>query len=865
MNELLCQDPARREAVRRDRRLYGLDYLEVGEDQLTLTVYFLGKAPRGLEARNIRIVGGERITDIEVIAARLERFRDPELDDHMVVTLDRFGDFSTYTLRVVAQDDQGDWQPHPDFDPRFDRLDFSFKVDCPTGLDCQTGRICPPETKEAPEINYLAKDYESFRRLILDRLALVIPDWRERHAPDLGIALVELLAHTGDYLSYFQDAVATEAYLGTARRRISVRRHARLVDYRLHEGCNARAWVSIETDSDLSLSAGSFYFITRPAQAPQPLEAVVSSEALRPIAGHLYEVFEALRPQAVALYRDHSRISFYTWGDAECCLPKGATRATLLGELVRDQAPPAGICSSSAGGDPAPDAPVTATHHVERSPSAMAIPQLHINPGDVLIFQEMLGPQTGHPGDADIHHRHAVRLTSVEASCDPLTGLAVVEIIWATEDALPFALCLSSIGPPPECALLEDVSIALGNVVLVDHGSGRDEPLGEVPAGELRDCCRDVGLPADEQLIPGKYRPVLDGAPLTFSQPLDPTAPAAALLRQDPRRALPQVRLKGEPAFSGDPWWPAQADLFSSGPDDPHFVAEMDEAGRAHLRFGDDVCGEQPDAGTAFTAFYRVGNGPAGNVGAEAIVHLVLRDATLDGVNLRVRNPLPARGGKGPEPISEAKLFAPHAFRTHLARAITAEDYAAIVVRDFGHRIQRAAARLRWTGSWHEVLVTIDPLGSGTADPELLAEIETHLHRYRRMGHDLVVAAGQRVPLEIELLVCVKEHYLRGHVQAALLDLFSNRRLPDGTLGFFHPDRLSFGDDVYLSAVAAVAQAVEGVQNVEVRRLERLQEGPNQELQNGVLPLSPYEIARLDNDPSRPENGRLTLMMRGGR
>ena len=35
----------------------------------------------------------------------------------------------------------------------------------------------------------------------------------------------------------------TEAYLDTARRRISVRRHVRLVDYPMHEGCNARAWV----------------------------------------------------------------------------------------------------------------------------------------------------------------------------------------------------------------------------------------------------------------------------------------------------------------------------------------------------------------------------------------------------------------------------------------------------------------------------------------------------------------------------------------------------------------------------------------------------------------------------------------------
>ena len=106
--------------------------------------------------------------------------------------------------------------------------------------------MCPPEPRDEPEINYLAKDYASFRQLILDRLALVMPEWHERHVPDLGIALVEVLAYVGDHLSYYQDAVATEAYLDTARQRISVRRHARLVDYVLHEGCNARTWVCVE-------------------------------------------------------------------------------------------------------------------------------------------------------------------------------------------------------------------------------------------------------------------------------------------------------------------------------------------------------------------------------------------------------------------------------------------------------------------------------------------------------------------------------------------------------------------------------------------------------------------------------------------
>ena len=116
--------------------------------------------------------------------------------------------------------------PPAGFDPVLSSVEFSFKVDCPRDFDCRPGtsaRRSPPTT---PEIDYLAKDYASFRRLMLDRLALLVPDWRERNAADLGIALVELLAYVGDHLSYQQDAVATEAYLGTARRRISVRRHA---------------------------------------------------------------------------------------------------------------------------------------------------------------------------------------------------------------------------------------------------------------------------------------------------------------------------------------------------------------------------------------------------------------------------------------------------------------------------------------------------------------------------------------------------------------------------------------------------------------------------------------------------------------
>ncbi len=133
------------------------------------------------------------------------------------------------------------------------------------------------------------------------------------------------------------------------------------------------------------------------------------------------------------------------------------------------------------------------------------------------------------------------------------------------------------------------------------------------------------------------------------------------------------------------------------------------------------------------------------------------------------------------------------------------------------------------------------------------------------MGHDLHVEAAHTVPLAITLEVCVLPGALRGHVKAALLDVFSSRVLPTGRQGFFHPDQLTFGDGVYLSRLVAAAQAVPGVESVRVTQLERQFEGPNRELEYGLLPLGPDEIAQVANDPDFPEHGQLTLVLKGGR
>src|SRR5690606_19009570 len=135
--------------------------------------------------------------------------------------------------------------PPAGFDPRLSEIQFSFKVQCESDFDCASITPCPTPPATNPRLDYLAKDYASFRRLMLDRMSVLMPDWSSRNAADIGVTLVEMLAYVGDQLSYQQDAVATEAYLATARKRISLRRHARLVDYLVHEGCNARVWVQL--------------------------------------------------------------------------------------------------------------------------------------------------------------------------------------------------------------------------------------------------------------------------------------------------------------------------------------------------------------------------------------------------------------------------------------------------------------------------------------------------------------------------------------------------------------------------------------------------------------------------------------------
>jgi hypothetical protein len=793
--------------------LNGIQYLEVAPSQRRLEVHFvhsLAIVPATpLELTNVEIRGGLRIRDPEITGISFS-------GNVLRVDVATAGDFSTYTLRLVAN--PGVAAPPAGIDPALAQIEFRFKVDCPSDFDCKPIDKCEPAPAVGPVIDYLARDYTSFRRLILDRLAALMPNWRERNPADLWVALAEAVAARGDELSYYQDAVATEAYLGTARQRVSVRRHTRLLDYAFHDGCNARVWIALDATIDgvtlpgcdpITGLAGTQLLTRVPGLLPS-----IDADGARTALDAGAQPFELLAP--LTLYTAHNAIRFYTWSDDECCLPRGATRAFL--------------------------------HDCEAN-------RLRLRVGDVLILEALKSTTAGEPADADAQQRTAVRLTRVDPEAplvggvravpavrrDPVTAQAFVEIEWSDEDGLPFALCLSKrIGG----ALVTEMAGACANVALADHGgtAPRASALTALPGGRV------LRYPLDGTAVAPltqQARVRVIGSDATAL--VNPAASATSAMVRDLADVRPAIDVRSEGDLRR---WVAQRDLLASDSEASEFVVETENDGHAVLRFGDGVNGREPLAREGLSARLRIGNGAVGNVGAEAIGHIVAR-----GVH-RVRNPMAAQGGIDPQPLSQARLFAPQAFRRQ-ERAVTADDYAVMMERE--PRVQRAVATRRWTGSWYTMFITVDRRGENTLDAAFETELRDFIERFRLAGHDIEIDAPLLVPLHVELHVCAKPGYFAADVEQRLLDAFSSTRLPSGGTGFFHPDRFTFGQPVYLSAVIAAAMAVPGVAFVTPVILQRLGRKAAGEIASGRIAMARLEIARLDNDPSAPENGRLRV------
>lgn len=558
----------RRAAVVAHPDLNGIDFVEVADDRRTLLVHFLKPVRHGsLDEPDLLVQGGERPERIDVLALAVDR------QDRSVLRarLARGGDRSRYTLQLLGPDGVS---PPEGYDPVLATAAFRFlssERDAVAPLDCGGTAAAVAGEEPLPAIDYLAKDFASFRQLMLERMAFTAPAWQERSAADLGLMLVELLAYAGDYLSYRQDAIATEAYLNTARLRTSLRRHARLADYTVDDGCNARTLVQIDVGGplDVRLPRGTVLLT-----AVQGYETTVAPEVARSLVDDGRSIgFETLE-DATLRGADAAEIPLYAWGARDAVLPAGSTSAVL---------------------------PCRA--HESLRPGAVV----------VLVEPREDGPDRVHP----------VRLTAVTHLSDPLGGRfaeppndtagELTHVAWSVADATPVEMTIArTIDDGEDVTYRDGLTVVRTNVVFADQGTTlAPEPLAPVSGA--------------------RYRPRLGNAPLTFAAPFDPGAPTAAELVQPPGPPVPQLVLTA--AYQGrTTTWTVRPDLLESGPLATDVTVESEDDGSAALRFGDGELGRVPDPGAAFTAVYRVGTGSAGNVRPGAIGHVVAPGAPIRAV-----------------------------------------------------------------------------------------------------------------------------------------------------------------------------------------------------------------------------------------
>lgn len=741
------------------------------------------------------------------------------------------GDFAIHRLAIAS----------PALDPFFNDRAFSFKQGCPSLFDCRDD--CDPVAEAMVDvpIDYLARDFWSLRRALLDFAAARYPRWRERIEADQGVMLLEIMAALGDEFAYTQDRIASELALDTATQRRSRSALARLVDYVPDPG-NAAV-----TELAVFVRAGAGGAFALPG-----MRAWALPEGRRPIPWSVRPPGENSRNPWH--HEAWNRIALHQPDGAIACLPAGATAAFL--------ATTAPTVAELPVGEPlAPDAFWIGRRAILRS----------------------------RPADASQPARaHAVTITAVSHLTDTLVltaGLptAVTRIAWAEPTPWPLLLADTE-------ALLNIVAVVAGEAITEHFRTGSDAALlARYPALTAIEARDMLALPRAIERE-GPFEPTRGVHARFLRQGLlaseerglgwegarDPLGIGTAS-EQRPMLGLAEVRA---PDFLPLVDWTFARDMLGTDLDSRRYTLEEgmwrtvvrhqtpdgviafgDYAGNDgwSIRFGDGDFGQPPAEGSIFAARFFTAEGSAANLAADSVSHREPPPAAppggLFGYAAAVTNPLPIGSGRDEESPADIRINAPEAWRALPLRAVRPEDYAAIVERLDG--VQRANAVTAWTGSWSTDFVAADPRGGVGYTDAQHTELEHVVDCVRLATRDARVVAPDYLDIDLAIEICVTADAYPGEVIPRVLDALAPP-------GLFDPDNFSFGTPLRRSAIEAAVQAVPGVKGVEAIRVRIRRKRDWQDFPPGQLDCGPRQIFRLENDPLFPSRGSLAVTGHGG-
>ncbi|MBT8768520.1 baseplate J/gp47 family protein [Metapseudomonas boanensis] len=775
-----------------------------------------------------RIVAGNASGQVRVTAvAALDATR-------LGLRIEPVGDYSTYRLELV-------WNASL-IDPFFSAIGFKFRPGCFTN-DCAPPQPGRPPTPN-PAIDYLAKDYDSFRHTLMVAMAERVPGWTSTSEADHDQVLIDLFAAAADELSDFQDRVMAEAYLATTRKRVSLARHARLVDYHLHEGNQASTWLAVDVETGQApFTLDDQELVVWTGDDPPADDAVFfSSRQNRLEAAHRQQLAPLL-----------NRLRLHTWRNAQPALAAGSTSADL--------APLAGLVSQ-----------LEADALRDRVRNGL---------WREMLIAEVLNPLTGAPAGSNRAKRQLLRLLpgddvdrgAAESIFDPVTGTWIVRVHWREDDALRFDYSFTTFcaGPPP--TEVEDVSIFYGNLLPVHEGRPQEVHFYE----------RGTLLPSETDTVKHRHFTRLDrygnGRDWVFAELPDvgplaylPPSHGGAPTGEEP--ALSTLWLQVEPPGAAREQWDEVESLVhsdDSAENGDHYMVETDEHRQSVLRFGNGTNGRLLPSAAVVHAQYQVGVGHAGNIGADQLINLKPLTGLLDGAVVAVTNPFDVTDGRDPELPERIRRNAPEAFRARQLRAVTLADYVRRAEEVSG--VSRAVARYAWTGSWRTVRIAIDPagfyaLGDERSDAlwdELRPRIAEHLEAVRLIGEDIELRPPRYVPLEIHVVVCADQAYWREDLRFVLEQEFSDGWTSDGRPGFFHPDQWTFGQSLHRSMIEGRIHRIAGITHVVSITMKRFSAPLPGVPGASVLEIGFDETVLLANDPDHLERGLIRFDVQGGR
>ncbi len=818
-------------------------------------------------ARIFPISGGSRIRG-GVLSGQVRTLtvnKDPHQKDVLFLTVAPIGDSSDYTLGVFFKG----------MDPLFSEVKFRFRPGCFS--------TCPPEWEKPPEpihdppIDYLAKDFESFKHTLVSWMMTRVPGWEPTSEADLDQVLIEVFSSAADELSDYQDRVMNEAYLGTARKRVSITRHARLMDYHVHQGNQASTWMILdiilpclldsgfqvwtdgepEDDSTVmfmsrdhreplftiseptfsgELDEGTIPAILRTTFARYGLQLSDNADIITGNPGRDWIIVDSTAHKIYQLIKEayelnicdphlhpiFNAMGLYTWNNSIPALAAGTTQADI---------------KVSETGDIA---------------SAYLMESL-IRDGGLshLIIQQHLNPETGQSAGVDRKRRQVLTLLRgrqnrekrARAMIDPLTEQWFVRVQWEEEDALEHDYCFTVDCPDGR---IEDITLFHGNLIRVFHGKPK-ETIFRDPSG-------DLASESEYHYERSKNNEVICRLP----------DPHLAYLNTPPGGEIPpqstlevEIRKDG----SSDKWDEVISLVHSDDSDErgDHFLVETDEEGYSTLRFGNGINGRKVQDGGAVRCEYQTGLGTDGNVGSDILMKF--DEKSYSHLINSLWNPFDVKNGRAPESVEMILRRAPEAYLYRQQRAVTLDDY--IDRAQELSEVQRASASYAWTGSWRTVRLTIDPVGSTTLTRELKEKVAGHLDALRLLGEDLEIRGPEYVPLEIKVSLCLQNDFWSEDVLDILNTEFSEGYTSDGRKGFFHPDLWTFGQGLHMSQIIGRLQYIRGVDHVTKLSMDRWNDktpGTPERIE-----LRPNEIIRVKSDPDHREEGTIIFDLRGGR